>query len=82
MKHERFVAAGAVRRMQNVKLCAAWNKWQQTAASLALERLTVEAAALKLLNRALTAAWNTWCAWAAEHSHASNCTRAQAGSRV
>ena len=69
MARERFLLAGAVKRMLKRKLSMAFEKWQFTAAALAREKFLLGGALKRLVLRKLSMAWEQWQFVAAELKH-------------
>ena len=61
-----MMLSGAIRRMRQRQLSAAFEKWQYEAASTKAERAAMSGAVGRLLNRLLSMAFEKWQCEAAE----------------
>ena len=54
---------GAINRMMNLKLSAAWEQWQYWYAEVMHQKWMMSTALNRLRNRALSKAWEQWQYW-------------------
>merc|ERR1712166_1113729 len=58
--------AGALKRMQQRGLSAAWNTWREQVAAMLAQEQMLRGALARMHQKALSAAWNKWCEAAAD----------------